>query len=295
MNLHALRLFYEVASRGSVTKAAEAMHISQPAVTAQIRNLEQELALTLLSPQGRGVGLSEAGDLVYTHAAKLFALELEMTRQFTAYREGTLGKLRLAATYLPANHLLPAWMAAFKSSHEQIELSLTTSNSRAAFNKLLYYEADLAFIGGSKEAPAGLLREELLMDELWFVVPGQHPLAGKTVSLAEMLQQPFVLREEGSSSRETLLAICRQYQVQFPQIGLQFNGQHETMRAVMSGYGASFISALEAAEYIHQQALARVHVDGIHAPNPIAVYRRSDEALSPACEQFLAHVHAHIC
>ncbi|SFL26232.1 DNA-binding transcriptional regulator, LysR family [Paenibacillus sp. 1_12] len=292
MNLHALRLFYEVASLGSVTKAAAVLHISQPAVTAQIRNLEKELALTLLSPHGRGVILTEAGGLVYTQAARLFALELEMTRQITAYREGSLGKLRLAATYLPANHLLPAWMAAFKTKHERIEMSLTTSNSRASFNELLHYEADLAFVGGSKEAPEGLLREELLNDELWFVVPAKHPLAGMTVSLALMLQQPFVLREEGSSSRETLFALCRQHQVQLPQIGLQFNGQHETMRAVISGYGATFISALEAAEYIHQQALARVYVEDIYAPNPIAVYRRSDEDLSPASEQFLKHVYA---
>ncbi|MCS7462259.1 LysR family transcriptional regulator [Paenibacillus doosanensis] len=288
MNLHALKLFYEAASRGSVTRAAEALHISQPAVTAQIRNLEQELGVALLASQGRGIRLTEAGEMLHGCAAKLFALEQEMDARIADYRQGVQGKLRIAATYLPANHLLPGWMAAFKQLHERIELTLTTANSRSAYEKLLHYEADLAVIGGSKEAPAGVTREELLEDELWFVVPAGHRLAGALVSLAEMMKEPFIVREEGSSTREKLLALCRLHNLAPPRVGLQFNGPNETIRAVMAGYGANLLSALEVSEYIRQGAVARVQVDGVRLANPIAVCRRSGEELSPSAGQFLA-------
>ncbi|WP_282936762.1 LysR family transcriptional regulator [Paenibacillus sp. RC67] len=288
MNLHALKLFYETAVRGGVTKAAEALHISQPAVTAQIRNLEHELGITLLVSHGRGVQLTEAGELLYGYAAKLFALEKEMDARLNDYRSGQLGKLKIAATYLPANYVLPAIMASYKQQYEHVELTLTTANSQSVYSLLLHYEAELAVIGGSKEAPAGIVREELMEDELWFVVPSSHRLANASVDLKEMMKEPFILREEGSSTRDKLFALCKLHNVEPPKVGLQFNGLGETIRAVTSGYGAIFVSAMEVSEPVRQGTVARVHVQGVQLTNPIALYSRAGEELSPAAHTFKA-------
>lgn len=290
MNLHALKLFYEAASRGGVTRAAEALHISQPAVTAQIRNLEQELGLPLFASSGRGMRLTEAGELLFGYAGRLFALEREMTWRMHDYRDGVRGRLAIAATFLPANHLLPGWLAAFKQRHEQTEPVLATVGSAAAYEKLLHYEADLAFIGGSKDAPAGIVREELMEDELWFVVPAGHRLAGRYIGLAEMMREPFILREEGSSAREKLFALCRLRNMEPPRVGLQFNGLNETIRAVMAGYGAIFLSSLEVGDYVRQGAVARVHVEDVQLTNPIAACMRADEDMAPVARQFLSFV-----
>ncbi|MFD0678088.1 MULTISPECIES: LysR substrate-binding domain-containing protein [unclassified Paenibacillus] len=287
MNLHALKLFYETATRGGVTKAAEALHISQPAVTAQIRNLEQELGLVLLLPQGRSSRLSEAGQVLYKYAARLFAMEQEISRQMTDYREGISGMLCISATYLPANHLLPGWMAAFKQANNGIDMMLTTANSRTAYDKLLHYEADIAVIGGSREAPAGLVQEKLMEDELWFIASTVHPLAGQSISLSDIMKEPFILREEGSSTREKLFSLCKLHNVNQPVVGLQFNGLNETIRAVMAGYGVNFLSALEVKDYIRQGVVARIHVEGVHLTNPLSVCRRIDDDLTPAAAQFL--------
>ncbi|WP_028547910.1 LysR family transcriptional regulator [Paenibacillus sp. UNC451MF] len=286
MNLHALKLFYETAARGGVTKAAEALHISQPAVTAQIRNLEQELGLVLLASQGRGVQLTEAGELLYGYAVKLFALEKEMDVRLNDYRSGQLGKLRIAATYLPANYVLPVIMAAYKQQYEHVDLILTTANSQSVYHKLLHYEAELAFIGGSKEAPIGIVREELMEDELWFIVPSGHKLANANVELKDMMKEPFILREEGSSTRDKLFALCKLHNVEPPKVGLQFNGLGETIRAVISGYGAIFVSAIEVSEHVRQGTVARAHVQEVQLTNPIALYSRAGEELSPAARTF---------
>lgn len=287
MNLHALKLFYETVTCGGVTKAAERLHLSQPAVTAQIRNLEHELAMTLFVPKGRGVQLTSAGELLFRHASRMFALESQMLQELADYRDGRKGTLRISATYLPANYMLPAWMAAYKQGNDLIHIALTTANSRTAYQQLLHYEADLAFIGGSKDMPEGVQREELMEDELWFIVPANHRLAGKTVELEEMMREPFILREEGSSSREKLLALCRLHQIHIPAAGLQFNGLNETIRAITAGYGAGFFSAMEVEDAIRLGSVARVHVKQAELSNPIAVCTRSNEVLSPLAQAFL--------
>ena len=290
MNLHALRLFCAAAEAGSVTRAAERLRISQPAVTSQIKKLEAELGLRLLEADGRGVRLTEAGCLLTDRAARLFSLEADIERALAEYREGKSGTVRIAATYLPANHLLPGPLAAFRAERSEVGLSITTVNSRAAFDMLLRCEADIAVVGGGRPAPAGLDCTPLIEDEMLFAAPEGHPLAGRSAPLAEVVRHPFVLREEGSSTREKLLACCRTLNVGPPRAGLTASGPYETIRAVKAGCGIAFVSALEVRDELARGELAVIHVPDVSAVNPIALYTRQDEPLSPAARLCLEHI-----
>ncbi len=286
MNLHALRLFSRVAEKGSVTRAAEELHISQPAVTSQIKKLEHEIGLTLMVSKGRGILLTEAGHELAKHAKRLFSLEIEIESHIDRMKKGNIGKLRIVATFLPANFLLPQWIARFKQTYKDVEIELTTTNSSEAIERLVNYEAEVAFIGGSRENHPLMARIELFEDELWFVVHKDHKLALQTVSLAEALQEPFVFREEGSSSREKLISICRINNVKQPSIGLQMNGLNETIRAVMACYGITFVSAIEVQDYIARGDLAQVYVEGVALKNPISMYIRNKDELSSQALHF---------
>jgi Transcriptional regulator len=290
MNLHTLRLFHAVAEAGSVTRAAERLRISQPAVTSQIRKLEGELELRLLEADGRGIRLTEAGRLLAERAARLFSLEADIERMLAEYREGRSGSVRIAATYLPANHLLPVPLAAFRAERSDVELSLTTVNSKAAFERLLRCEADIAVIGGGRPAPDGLACTPLIEDRMLFAAPADHPLAGRSVPLAELVRHPFVLREEGSSTREKLLAICQALNAAPPRAGLTAGGPYETIRAVKAGCGIAFVSALEVRDELARGELAVIDVPDVRAVNPIALYTRQDEPLSPAARLCLEHI-----
>ncbi|MGN7457961.1 LysR substrate-binding domain-containing protein [Paenibacillus pasadenensis] len=283
MNLHALRLFRHVADTGSVTRASERMRISQPAITSQIRKLEGELGVRLLEPDGRGIRLTDAGRQVDELARRLFAVEQQIERLAHGYAEGSLGQIRLAATYLPANYLLPAWLARFRQRYDDVELSVRTTNSSEAMRLLLAVEVDLALYGGLPEVhPADIRSEELFRDELWFVVSPDHRYAGRTVPLERMVAEPFVQREPGSSTRERLLALCRTHSVPEPTISLQFNGLHESIRAVAAGYGASFVSSLVVRDAVRRGELSRVEVEGVRLHNSIALCTRRGEPLPPA-------------
>ena len=294
MNLHALRLFHVIASTGSVTRASELLNISQPSITAQIKKFEKEISLPLLMPQGRGIALTDAGEQIAVLAKRLFAVEQQIEQFASDYGHGTYGLIRLAATYLPAHFLLPSWLAKFKQQYEHVEMSITTTNSSGALKQLLNVEVDLAIYGGLPEAyPDTVQTEELFQDELWFVVAPNHKYANQHVSLEEMMKEPFVMREEGSSTRERLFALCRTYNASAPKIALQFNGLHEAITAVIAGYGANFVSSLVVREYVSRGELCRVHVKGIELRNVIAICTRKDEPLSAAARNLVELIRMH--
>ena len=294
MNLHALRLFHVIAETGSVTRASELLNISQPAISAQIRKLEKELGLPLLKAQGRGIALTDVGDKLFTYSRRLFAVEQQIEQFLQDYKMGELGHIRLAATYLPAHFLVPTWIAKLKSQYEHVEMSINTTNSTDALKQLLNLEVDLAIYGGLPEAyPESVHAEEMFRDELWFVVSPKHRYAGQRVSLHDMVREPFVMREIGSSTRERFMALCRTYNAQAPRIALQFNGLNETVQAVIAGYGASFVSALVVREYVERGLLSRVFVDGVDLMNTISVYTRKNEPLSPAVQRFVDLIREH--
>ncbi|WP_036672903.1 LysR family transcriptional regulator [Paenibacillus sp. HGF5] len=288
MNLHALRLFHVIATTGSVTRAAELLNISQPAITAQVKKFEKELSLTLFKPQGRGIGLTQAGAELLPLAKRLFSVEQQIEQFCRDYRSGSRGHIRLAATYLPSHFLLPAWLAKYKQRYEDVEMSITTTNSSDALKQLLNMDVDLAIYGGlPEESPDTIQTEELFRDELWFVVSPDHRYANQHISLDEMMREPFVMREEGSSTRERLFALCRTHSSPSPRITLQFNGLHEAITAVIAGYGANFVSSLVVREYVERGELSQVYVDGIELQNIIAVCTRKHEALSAAAMNFV--------
>lgn len=288
MNLHGLKLFYQVAITGSFTKAAEMLRISQPAVSSQIKRFEQEIGVPLFEHQGRKIGLTEFGETLKEKAHILFALEGQIEALIEDYRLAKTGTIHIVATYLPANFLIPKWAATFKGANEDVNLIITTANTKDAFEQLKNYKADIAIYGGgNSERPDEVTWEELFEDELWFVVSPTHPYANQSITLSDMVKEPFIMREEGSSMREHLFSLCYANQVKPPKVALQFNGLNETIRSVMAGYGANFISSLVVSEYVERKQLARVYVQDIQVKHKVAICTRKGEKKSLLVEKFI--------
>ncbi|MGN4127063.1 LysR family transcriptional regulator [Lysinibacillus sphaericus] len=288
MNIHGLKLFYQVAITGSFTKAAELLCISQPAVSSQIKKFEHELGIPLFKQHGRGVVLTEFGEALAEKAYNLVALEEHIESFIEDYRLAKAGTIHLVATYLPANFLIPQWAATFKGANGDVNLIITTTNTKDAFEQLMHYKADIAIYGGGvSERPEEVTWEELFEDELWFVVSPDHPYANQDITLADMVREPFIMREEGSSMREHLFSLCQTYQVKPPKISLQFNGMNETIRSVMAGYGANFVSSLAVREYVDSGQLARVYVENVDSKHKIAICTRKDEKQSLLVQKFI--------
>lgn len=289
MNLHALRLFHEVAAAGSVSGAADKLNISQPAVTMQLRKLEKELGFALTRPQGRGLALTEAGLWLAAQADRLFTLEADIERQCEAYRQGMTGQLRLAATYLPANFMLPAWIASYRQASPAVDVSVSSGNAQLVMEKLLRYEADIAWIGGHHSYPPSIVAVPCHEDELWFVASPNHRFAGETHTLAKLAQEPFIYREQGSFTRDALLAMYRTTNVPPPPQAVQLDGPQETIRAAIQGLGITIASRMEVSHYITSGLLARIDTDIPPVVYPVSRCVRADDPLSPQASSFVAN------
>ncbi|GED28599.1 LysR family transcriptional regulator [Brevibacillus agri] len=291
MNLHALRIFVEVALRQSVTEAAAALAISQPAVSAQIRKLENELGVALVAPRGRGIALTDEGRFLLEKARRIYDWEREIEWQLAEIKQGKKGKLRIASTYLPSHYLVPKWLAAFKRQYEQVDVEIRTRNSAQSIELLLGGQVDLAIV--IKESWDELpVRRVHMTDVLyWFILPADHPYAGKEVSMDQLVQEPFLLREQGSSTREWLFSLCREHGVKRPRVGLQYHGLVESIQSVRAGYGTMLAPALAVKEMVDRNEIGRVTVPGVEIKRPVYICTREEEVSHrPVVERFLGMV-----
>ncbi|QTD42036.1 LysR family transcriptional regulator [Sporosarcina sp. Te-1] len=291
MNLHALRIFSKVADFKSVTKAADALRISQPAVTVQIRNLEKEIGLRLIETKGRGIKLTKEGEYLNSQAQSIFNMEQDIERKLVHLKNGDIQGLRIASTYLPANFLLPVWLATYKMKFPSVKVNLYSGNSDEVIENLLDYKSDIAFIVKEEWNHPDLYLEHLMDIDFWFVVPQGHKYEGKEVSLYELMREPFLLREEGSSTRDILFSLCKIHSVPLPAIGLQYHGLNESIRSVVAGYGTMLAPALAVEDYVKRGEIGRVTVHGIEVRRPVYICsRKRDKEYSDNLHRFIDYV-----
>ena len=289
MNLHGLRLFYNVAKTGSVTVAAEQLKISQPAVTAQIKKFEKENDVILFLPQGRGIYLSEIGKQLLKDADAIFKIEDRMEILIDNYKQGKNGTLKIAGNYLSTNFLIPVWVAKLKKENEDINIEVNTFNTKEAISHLISYQADVAVLGsGAMEYIDKINATKIMDDDLWFVASSNHKYANEKVSLGDIMLESFIMREKGSYSRILLESLCYTYGVRLPKIAIEFNGLHEILMASMSGYGVSFCSSIAAKEFVDSGKLSRIYVDNINLKNEIVICVRKNEKMPNLIKNFIS-------
>ncbi|USG66674.1 LysR family transcriptional regulator [Brevibacillus ruminantium] len=288
MNLHALRIFVEVAAHGSVTAAASSLSISQPAVTAQIRKLEGELGSRLFAAKGRGIALTPEGQFLFAKARRIFEWEKELEKEWKELQAGRLGKLRLVSTYVPSLYLVPGWLAVFKKRYPQVQVEIFTRNSEQSVYHLLHNQADVAVITNESWDDLPIKREYVADVPYWFIVPGDHPLAGQEVPLKVLMREPFILREKGSSTREKLFSLCEENNVPLPTVGLQYHGLVEAVQSVKAGYGAMLVPEPAVSDLVKRGEVGRVRVTGIEIRRPIYMCTRlEDSQPKPVAARFL--------
>ncbi len=199
-----LQVFHTVARLLSFTKAAEELHMTQPAVTFQVRQLEEYYNTRLFDRTHNRISLTEAGRLVYRYADRIFQLYAEMddaVREITGQISGTVV---IGASTTIAEYMLPSLLGDFKARYPEVNIHLKVSNTEGIVTMVENNVIDLGVV----EAPVGnksLVVETCRMDELVVIVPPGHPLAGReSVRAEELTDYPFICREEGSGTREVI-------------------------------------------------------------------------------------------
>ena len=266
MQIAYLRTFVEVVQRGNFSAAAQALGISQPAVSQQMRSLEEDLGVQLLLRGRRGpVGLTAAGETVLAFARSTLAAYDALCAELRRLRKEIAGMLRLAASTTPGEYLVPQLLAAFRGQYPGVEAEVRVSDTANVVQLVLSGECDLGFIGAPVEQP-GLVLERLAADEVVLAVYPEHPFARRErVSWEEVIAQPLIVREEGSGTRHTVeQALAAQGKV-LPResVALTLGSMQAVVQAIRDGLGVGFVSAFAVTRGSSAERLPTVAVEGL--------------------------------
>lgn len=286
MELRQLRTFEMVVRYGSFTLVARELHISQPAVSAQMQALEKELGVQLLERLPRQVRLTPAGEMLSDYARRLLNLEGETHRALREFGGSQATSLRLGASPTIGAYVLPRMLAEFKRQHPELRLIAEIAATYHIVEALESYAIDVGLVEAAVDSVA-LVVQPFLSDELVLAVPRGHPWAGRTsVAPIELRGQPLIVREPGSGSRTLVEEGLRALEVEIEPF-LELGGIEAIKNAVLAGLGIAFISrqAIQAEERLG--ALIAVAVEGLDLRRPFYCLYRRQRHLSTATRAFL--------
>jgi len=259
-------LIYLVEER-SFSRAAARMLLTQPALTKQIRHVEDCLGVKVVNRSRDGVSLTPEGKILYDAVRRIVRLRRDAADKIDQLRKQPCGDVYLSASMIPATYILPRAVSAFKKEHPDIRIFLKTEDSEEVINQVLDREVEIGFIGKSPQN-AKLIAEPVWHDRLILVVPADHRWTKKeSVAVSELMKEPFVLREKGSATRDVFeLYMKEQKDVRLADFNIcgELGSSEAIKEAVLAGLGISVLSA---------HAVARELASGMLFEIPLASCR----------------------
>ena len=258
-----LQVFHTVARLLSFTKAAETLHMTQPAVTFQVRQLEEYFNTRLFDRTHNRISLTDAGRRVFEYADRIFSLYGEMENAVRAMTGEISGVLLIGASTTIAEYMLPALLGDFKSKYPDVNIHLKVSNTDGIVTMVENNVIDLGVV----EAPVlnkNLVVETCRMDQLVAIVPHNHPLAASSaVTIQQLLEYPFICREEGSGTREVINEYMTLAGLNPGNINVSMElGSPEAIKgAVEAGMGVSIVSRATIHKELQLGSLVEVNLD----------------------------------
>ena len=289
MNPHHLRTFLAVRRHLNYTRAAEEVFLTQPAVSRQVRQLEEKLGVRLFEQIGKSLHLTDAGETLAVEAEKLLGAMERTAEAVRSHRSAERGSIRIGASTTPGFYLLPDLLGQFHRRFPKVALHYTVENSLRIEQMLVRNELDLGFVGASLSSRE-LELKPLVEDEIVCFTSPSHRLAKvRRIALSSLEEEMWIIREKGSATRllfeDWLLsrkgAIRKSIELTCP----------ETCKAlVRAGIGISFMSVHGLRAEIRAKYLVKILVTEMSLKRPIYLAKHSDKRNSPVMESFLAIV-----
>jgi DNA-binding transcriptional LysR family regulator len=284
VTLRQLRIFAAVARHRSFTRAAEALRLTQPAISMQVKALEALAGLPLLERAGRGVALTDAGEELLRRAQAVLR-ELDAAGEaFAALRGVERGRVAIAVVST-AKYFAPKLVALFSRARPGVELRLAVHNRETVIAQLLSNDVDLAIMG----TPPPRLETTAFpfaRHPLVVIAAPDHPLAGgRKVPVKALAGETFLVREPGSGTRAALERLLAEHRVR-PAATTEISSNETIKQAVMAGMGIAFLSRHAIGLELAARALVILPVEGLPIVRDWNLVHRTEQRLSPAALAF---------
>jgi DNA-binding transcriptional LysR family regulator len=286
MNLRQLQVFASVARHMSFSIAAEELMMSQPAVSQQVRALEQHFDVKLFEWTGQRLFLTEAGAAIREHADAILARNLELEQALAELRGPTRGRLALGANTTGGMYVLPAIARSFRHSHPHAELTLQIEPTSRIVDRVMQNFIDVAVVTGPL-SDERLTIADLYLDELLLIASPEHPFAGRGgVAADEVAAARWVLYTPESRTRALVQRAFEELGLKLA-IAMQLASTEAVKKAVEANLGVAMVSRFAVERELKLGELARVPIEGLRIERPIHALHRKDKRLAPVAERFV--------
>lgn len=288
-----LRVFREVANQASFRRAAEVLYITQPAVTQQIKALEEELGARLFDRSGGKVRLTAAGEILLRRAAEAEATLSRSIEEIGSLEGEVRGALRVAASTTIAQYVLPRLLAEFTLQHPGARLELESANTQRVVEAVVRGEAPIGLIEGPAHRQE-LRVEPWLEDELVLVVPGGHEWANEEIALSALRSTALLVREPGSGTREVLEQALKRAGAPITgrRVAMELGSTEALLACVEAGLGVGFASRFALERQRALGTLATVKVKGLRVVREFSMVHARGPKTNGVASAFAAYLSA---
>jgi DNA-binding transcriptional LysR family regulator len=263
LNLHLLRMFATVVRSGSFSRAAEVLHISQPAISKGVRDFELQIGCRLLDRVPKGVRPTREGQALMRHAEVLFATERAAEEEMRSLRSLEEGSLRIGASTTIASYMIAKYLGLFHSTHPNVDLHIVSANTREIADLMIAHEIDVALVEGPVTNDE-LVVEPWRSDVMELIVGPRHPFAAAMMPIDPGLlaEETLIVREPGSGSREIVMRALEAHGIE-PRRTLEIGSTEAIKQAVTAGLGISIVSAAAIDDQVAQRRLKSIAISGL--------------------------------
>lgn len=290
-SLRQLKAFVTVAENKSFTKAAKTLYMTQPAVSAQIKALEERLEICLLERNDKNIVLTEAGEIFYNEAQKIIALYHGFVEAIDDLKGFRKGKLHLAASTIPGEYVLPNLLGGFNKLCPGIELNLKIADTGQAAEQLINRNVDIGMLGAFIKNDA-LYLEEFMKDELIVIAGASEKYCPDVISLADLAETSLLLREANSGTRMFFMEELKKQGVDLGKlkIGMELGSTRAIITAVQSGLGLSVVSRLACQESLELGKIRKIKLAGVRFERFLYLAWNKNKYQSHAVKAFLKYL-----
>lgn len=273
MDLNYLKSFYITVKCNSISKAAKQLHLTQPGLSMQIQNLENEVGATLLERSNKGVQLTEEGRVVFEHADTMLALERNITKNLETLQDQRK-KLSICACKSLGEYVLPCSIYTFREIYGDVDVSLEVYNTDTVIKKLLSHDTNIAIITGEHNIKS-IETISILEDE--FLLIAGPDVEYNNITLDEIINIPLILREDGSHNKALLSKILLEHSIGIENLNvvLSSNSPESIKSSVSSGRGSAFLPKIVVKQELRRGTLKEINIKNFHAKfNYYLAYRK---------------------
>ncbi len=294
LDLHAVRIFLAAAETGNFSEAARRLQISQPAVSMQIRSLEEALGVALFHRAGRSVQLTDIGEALIPVARDLVNRARHAEELAASLQGEVIGMLHIACSTSVGKYIMPRLLASFLREYPSVRITCDIVSRGVALAMLLDSEAHIG-ITSLREPSRELDYRPLATDPVVLIVPPDHPWAVRDdIAPDELSETRFILREVGSGTREAVKGALAEHGIGLNDLNvvMTISNTESMYMGVTEGIGAAFISRRAAARGLAAGEVVEVPVRGLHIEQQLYLVRHATRIPTSAQAAFWSYVYA---